>query len=85
MRLDLYKLLGVPYFTDSLIAAVNNYRQEKAYRIYVTDCFYSITYSLGNPMNKRYYDILHNTPEDDRDGEEIAYERLERFGVKVVE
>lgn len=36
-------------------------------------------------MNKRYYDILHNTPEDDRDGEEIAYERLERFGIKVVE
>lgn len=77
--------MGVPYFTDCLITAVGDYRREEAYRVYVTDCFYAITQSLGNPMRRRFYDMLHNTPEDERDGEEIVYERLERFGVKVVD
>lgn len=81
----MYRLLGVTYLTDSLITAMNVHRQNEAYRVYVTDCFYGIFSALGGKMERRFYDILHNTPEDERDGEEIAYERLERFGIKVVD
>lgn len=77
--------MGVTYLTDLLITALNESKQEEAYRVYVTDCFYSICCSLGNPMEMRFFDVLHNNPVDDRDGKEVAYERLERFGIKVVE
>lgn len=58
--------------------------REENYRVYVTDCLYSIGAAWNNPPRLRYYDILHPTPEDKRTGEEIAVERLERFGIKVV-
>ena len=51
----------------------------------MTDCFYRICASLGNPPHVRYYDLLHPQPEDTRDAGEIARERLSRFGIKVVE
>lgn len=57
---------------------------DEAYRVYVTDCFYVIAASLGNKLDRRFYDMLH--PEDDSvDGAALARERLEHFGIKVVE
>lgn len=73
------------YFTDSLIAALDERRQNEAYRVYVTDCFYGIFSALGGKMERRFYEILHPEAEDTRSGEEIAYERLERFGIEVVD
>ena len=51
----------------------------------MTDCAYSLCAALGNKPRRRYYDILHPTPEDTRTGEEIALDRLARFGIKVVD
>lgn len=81
----MYRLLGVQYFLDSLLNAMNTQRKNEAYRIYITDCFYGIFSALGGTMGRRYYDILHPSQEDTRSGEEIAHERLERFGIKVVD
>lgn len=78
-------LLGVTYLTDSLLYAMNTQRKDEAYRVYVTDCFYGIYSALGGNMGRRYYDILHPAQEEERSGEEIAHERLERFGIKVVD
>ena len=83
--MDLYGLLGVQYLTDSLMYAMNTRRQDEAYRVYVTDCFYGICSTLGGKLERRYYDILHPAQEETRSGEEIAYERLERFGIEVVD
>lgn len=81
----MYRLLGVTYLTDSLLYAMNTQRKNEAYRVYITDCFYGIFSALGGKMDRRYYDILHPETVDTRNGEEIAYERLERFGIKVVD
>lgn len=54
------------------------------YRVYVTDCLYSLCAAWGNKPSRRYYDLLHPTPEDTRTGEEIASERLERFGITIL-
>lgn len=85
LRLDLLHLLGITYFTDSLVAAMTERVQTEAYRVYETDCLYAIGRALGIEWNKRYYDVLHPAEEDPRSGMEIARERLESFGIKVVD
>lgn len=67
-----------------MLAAMDALRKDEAYRVYITDCFYVICASLGNKIGKRYYDMLH--PEDNSvSGDTLARERLERFGIKVVD
>lgn len=69
---------------ECIIAAVMASHKEETYRVYETDCLYGIGKALGIGFSKRYYDVLHPQPEDDRTSEEIMNERLERFGIKVV-
>lgn len=78
-------LLGIKYFADSIIAAMHEQAQDEAYRIYHTECLYAICASLGNPLEKTFYDIMHPEAEDTRSGDEIAEERLKRFGIEVVD
>lgn len=78
-------MLGVTYLTDSIMAAIEEHSEITAYRVYQTDCLYLICGSLGNKPSRRYCDILHPEPKDERSGMEIAEERLERFGIKVVD
>lgn len=73
------------YLTDSILAAARRLGVEEAYRIYHTDCMYAICTMLGADMKKRFFYILHPELEDRRTGKEIAYERLERFGIEVVD
>jgi len=51
----------------------------------VTDRLYSLCAWTGNKPDLRYYDILHPVPEDPRSGMEIATDRLEHMGIKVVD
>lgn len=85
MRLDLLKLLGTRYLIDTVIEAHNEHWREEAYRTYVTDSFMLISSALGGKMNKRYYDMIHPEPVDERSGMEIAKERLASFGIEVVD
>lgn len=59
--------------------------REENYRVYLTDCLYALAASFNNKPRLRYYDILKPKPVDDRPGMEIAVERLERLGIKVVD
>lgn len=76
--------MGGGYLAECIIAAANTLRKEETYRVYETDCLYGIAKALGVGISRRYYDVLHPQPEDDRTSEEIMNERLERFGIKVV-
>ena len=58
-------------------------RKEEIYRVYETDCLKYVCFALGIEIEKRYYDILH--PSKQTEPEETCVERLERFGIKVVE
>lgn len=78
------KLLGIPYLTSALVSTISARNREEVYRTYVTDRLYTLCASWGNKPPKRYYDIINPEPEDPRSGEEIARERLESFGIKVV-
>lgn len=78
-------LLGVPYMTDCITDAALSRAKDDAYRVYLTDCIYSLCASWGNPPKRRYYDILHPAPTDGRPAMEIAIERLQRGGIKVVD
>jgi hypothetical protein len=59
--------------------------ETEAYRVYETDCLYAIARTLSVPLTRRFYDILHPTEKDTRSGMDIAEERLERFGIEVVD
>lgn len=78
------RLLGIPYLTDALVATISARHRDEVYRVYVTDRLYTLCAALNNKPQKRYYDILNPEPADPRSGEEIARERLESFGIKVV-
>lgn len=78
-------LLGLPYFADAITAAINARVRDDIYRIYVTDAFYNICNFTGNRMSRRYFDILHPTPEDPRSGMEIAVDFLTAHGIPVVD
>lgn len=75
---------GPGYLTDCITFAAARRLREETYRIYVTDCLYMICAWSGNKLSKRYCEIVNPVPEDDRPGEVIAAERLERYGIKVV-
>lgn len=78
-------VLGAVYFVDGICQAINRRVKELNYRIYETDCLYAICKSLGVDIRRRYYDVVRNRSSDDeRNGDEIVRERLERFGIKVV-
>lgn len=79
-------MLGVTYLTDALLCACARLRKQEAYRIYETDCLYGIASELGLKIHRRYAELLQpSEPEENRTGKEIAMERLNHFGIKVVE
>ena len=78
-------MLGVEYLTESILTAMKKSFETMSYRVYHTDCLRLISCALGNNPGKRYWNIIRPEPADERTGMEIAEERLERFGVKVVD
>ena len=78
-------MAGVPYLTDCIIRAAGHRISVERYQIYITDCLYAICTGLGGQMGRRYSDILHPQKDDDKPTEVIVEERLERFGIKVVD
>lgn len=57
-------LLGSGYVVEHCISAFLEIQQEKAYKVYITDCLYSLAnmYSLHNggkePITRRFAEIL---------------------------
>ena len=59
-------------------------RKEDFYKTYTADSFHLILKQLGMET-KRFTEMLHPAPVDDRSPDEIARERAQKMGLKVVE
>ena len=79
------RLVGVQYLTECICAAMEAHLNDDAFRYYVTDCLHGLCNANGVKVTRRFYEIMHPQPKDQRDGMEISMERLERFGIKVVD
>lgn len=72
--------MSVRAILSALPYVIENEIEQLKYRIYVTDALYVIS---NGRLSKRYYDIA-NVPkprEDDRTGDEIAADVIERIGL----
>ena len=57
------------------------YEEELAYRVYIAD---SLFYSADNKkLVKRYSDVIRPAPVDNRTGDEIALDVINRLGLRV--
>ena len=69
-------------------ARFNQHQRDLAYRIYVTDCLRMVTentakLSQGAYTAARFYDIINPKPKDERSGEEIVAEIINKAGLEV--
>ena len=70
-------------------ARFNQHQRDLAYRIYVTDCLRMVTentakMSQGAYSAARFYDIINPKHVDNRAGEEIAADIINRAGIEVI-
>jgi hypothetical protein len=70
-------------------ARFNQHQRDLAYRIYVADCLRMATentakMSQGAYTAARFYDIINPKPTDNRTGEEIATDIINRAGIEVI-
>ena len=70
-------------------ARFNQHQRDLAYRIYVADCLRMATentakMSQGSYTAARFYDIINPKPIDNRTGEEIATDIINRAGIEVI-
>ena len=56
-------------------------QQDLTYRIYITDSLYCI--GRNKMLEKRYYDVINPPKIDNRSGNEIAVDVIQRLGLKV--
>ena len=77
------ELFGSGYVIDHIIAEHNNRMRNNAYKVYVTDLLKCLAESWGATVDNRYADIIAEPPkDDDKTGDEVALEVIERIGLK---
>ena len=70
-------------------ARFNQHQRDLAYRIYVTDCLRIISENTakmggGSYIAAKFADIINPKPVDNRTGEEIAADIINRAGIEVI-
>ena len=70
------------------MARYQSQQRDLAYRIYVTDCLRIISENTakmvgGSYITAKFADIINTNPVDDRTGEEIAADIINRAGIEV--
>ena len=72
-----------------MVATIEEYADLEKYRVYSTDCLYLICCALGHNPGIRYIDSIRmredDTNNDDRSCDDIVSERLQRFGIEVID
>lgn len=71
-----------------MIVSAEQYEEEKAYRVYMSDAMLTVTETVarvfgGKYMGYRYIDLVEPQPEETRTGEEIIADlgkKLEQMG-----
>ena len=71
------------------IARYQSQQRDLAYRIYVTDCLRIISENTakmcgGSYITAKFADIINPKPVDNRAGEEIAADIINRAGIEVI-
>ena len=71
------------------MARYQSQQRDLAYRIYVTDCLRIISENTakmcgGSYITSKFSDIINPKPVDDRTGEEIAADIINRAGIEVI-
>ena len=71
------------------MARYQSQQRDLAYRIYVTDCLRIISENTakmcgGSYITAKLADIINPKPVDDRTGEEIAADIINRAGIEVI-
>ena len=70
-------------------ARFNQHQRDLAYRIYVSDCLRIISENTakiggGSYITAKFSDIINPKPVDNRAGEEIAADIINRAGIEVI-
>ena len=60
-----------------MLSKYKEYANEVAYKMYITDSIFY--YMQDKSINIRYYDIIHQSPKDERTGDEIALDIITRL------
>ena len=73
-----------------VIARYQSQRRDLAYRIYVSECLRIISKNTakmggGEFVERKFSDIINPKPKDERSGEEIVADIIERAGIEVIE
>ena len=71
------------------MARYQSQQRDLAYRIYVSDCLRIISENTakmggGSYITAKLADIINHKPVDDRTGEEIAADIINRAGIEVI-
>lgn len=77
-------LLGAEYVIEHCVAVHSARQRQEAYQVYTTDCLSAIAKGLGAKVDRRFYDIIHPRPVDNRSAEEIANDLIKKMGLKEV-
>lgn len=77
-------LLGAEYVIEHCVTVYSARQRQEAYQVYTTDCLSAIAKGLGAKVDKRYYDIIHPKPVDNRSAEEIVDDIVKKMGLKEV-
>ena len=90
--------MGVRAILAALPILLKERMERKAYQCYIADAISAVAYNttirvisgveetvkIGKYQEKRWIDIVNNTPEDTKTGGEIAAEVIKNAGLKVV-
>lgn len=81
--------MGSGYVIEHCTSAFLERQKAKAYQIYVSECFRIITENTakmggGSYVSASFADILNPKPVDNRTGEEIVAEIIQKAGLEVV-
>ena len=71
------------------IARYQSQQRDLAYRIYIADCLRMVTENTakavcGSYITAKFADIINPKPVDNRTGEEIAADIINRAGIEVI-
>ena len=70
---------------EYMVARFVQEREDLSYRIYTTDMLRTMAMGMKYQSVQRYAELIDHAPKDERSGEEIVADVVQRCGLKVKE
>ena len=83
INIDFLELYGSQYVIEHVVAEWNIRTDRQIYNAYTSDLLKVIAESLGAEVHSRYSELIDKTEKEEKTGDEIALEIIERAGLKV--